>query len=151
VGLAFVNEARRIAANIAKLPGLLNSSGAGPLLRGAAAGVAGRAKSEQGAPRRISGGARIPDKNVPHRFTGRASSEAAVFEQRAPICARWYAGGARREALAELGGNQFGGGVPMGLTRTERKLQAEVRDIALLVDMDFWAIEEKLQAAGSQV
>lgn len=30
----------------------------------------------------------------------------------------------------------------MGLTRAERKLQAEVQDIALLVDMDFWAVEE---------
>jgi len=30
----------------------------------------------------------------------------------------------------------------MALTRAERKLQAEVQDIALLVDMDFWAIEE---------
>jgi hypothetical protein len=30
----------------------------------------------------------------------------------------------------------------MALTRTERKLQAEVEDIALLVDLDFWAVEE---------
>jgi hypothetical protein len=30
----------------------------------------------------------------------------------------------------------------MALTRAERKLQAEVQDIALLIDVDFWAIEE---------
>jgi len=30
----------------------------------------------------------------------------------------------------------------MGLTRTERRLQAEVKDIAFLVDVDFWAVEE---------
>jgi hypothetical protein len=30
----------------------------------------------------------------------------------------------------------------MALTRIERKLQTEVRDIALLIDVDFWAIEE---------
>jgi len=30
----------------------------------------------------------------------------------------------------------------MALTRTERKLQAEVKDIAFLTDVDFWAIEE---------
>ena len=30
----------------------------------------------------------------------------------------------------------------MGLTRAERKLQAEVKDIAFLVDIDFWAVEE---------
>ena len=36
----------------------------------------------------------------------------------------------------------FSGGASMGLTRAERKLQAEVQDIALLVDMDFWAVEE---------
>ena len=30
----------------------------------------------------------------------------------------------------------------MALTRVERKLQAEVRDIACLVDVDFWAVEE---------
>ncbi|MGA2842241.1 MAG: hypothetical protein ABSG18_19100 [Steroidobacteraceae bacterium] len=30
----------------------------------------------------------------------------------------------------------------MALTRTERKLQAEVKDIAFLCDMDFWAVEE---------
>ena len=28
------------------------------------------------------------------------------------------------------------------LTRTERKLQSEVQEIALLIDVDFWAIEE---------
>jgi hypothetical protein len=30
----------------------------------------------------------------------------------------------------------------MGLTRAERKLQDEVRDIALLIDVDFWVVEE---------
>src|SRR5574341_1320558 len=30
----------------------------------------------------------------------------------------------------------------MALTRTERKLQAEVEAIALLIDMDFWAVEQ---------
>jgi hypothetical protein len=30
----------------------------------------------------------------------------------------------------------------MGLTRTERKLRAEVEEIAFLIDLDFWAIEE---------
>jgi hypothetical protein len=30
----------------------------------------------------------------------------------------------------------------MGLTRAERRLQAEVKDIAFLVDVDFWAVEE---------
>jgi hypothetical protein len=30
----------------------------------------------------------------------------------------------------------------MTLTRAERRLQAEVRDIALLIDVDFWAVEE---------
>ena len=30
----------------------------------------------------------------------------------------------------------------MGLTRTERKLQAEVKDIAFLIDVDFWAVEQ---------
>jgi len=30
----------------------------------------------------------------------------------------------------------------MGLTRAERRLQAEVKDIAFLIDMDFWAVEE---------
>jgi hypothetical protein len=34
----------------------------------------------------------------------------------------------------------------MGLTRTERRLQAEVRDLALLVEMDFWAIEENYRS-----
>jgi hypothetical protein len=30
----------------------------------------------------------------------------------------------------------------MGLTRAERKLQAEVENIALLIDVDFWAVEQ---------
>lgn len=30
----------------------------------------------------------------------------------------------------------------MGLTRAERKLQAEVKEIAFLVGVDFWAVEE---------
>jgi hypothetical protein len=30
----------------------------------------------------------------------------------------------------------------LGLTAVERKLQAEVKDIAFLVDVDFWAVEE---------
>ena len=30
----------------------------------------------------------------------------------------------------------------MSLTRTERKLQAEVKDIALLIDVDFWVVEQ---------
>jgi hypothetical protein len=34
------------------------------------------------------------------------------------------------------------GGTTMGLTGTERKLLAEVEEIAFLIDLDFWAIEE---------
>jgi hypothetical protein len=30
----------------------------------------------------------------------------------------------------------------MALTRAERRLQAEVRDITLLIDVDFWAVEQ---------
>lgn len=30
----------------------------------------------------------------------------------------------------------------MGLTKTQRRLKDEVRDIALLIDVDFWAVEE---------
>src|SRR6266481_818104 len=33
-------------------------------------------------------------------------------------------------------------GNKMGLTRAEQKLQAEVEAIALLIDVDFWAVEE---------
>jgi hypothetical protein len=36
----------------------------------------------------------------------------------------------------------------MGLTRTERKLQAEVKEIAFLIDLDFWAIEEHYKPEG---
>jgi hypothetical protein len=35
----------------------------------------------------------------------------------------------------------------MALTRTERKLQAEVEKIALIVDLDFWAVEEHYKPA----
>jgi hypothetical protein len=33
----------------------------------------------------------------------------------------------------------------VSLTRAQRKLQTEVRDIALLIDLDFWAIEENYE------
>ena len=35
----------------------------------------------------------------------------------------------------------------MGLTRTERKLKSEVAEIALLIDLDFWAVEEHYKPA----
>jgi hypothetical protein len=44
-----------------------------------------------------------------------------------------------------LAGRQSERMTAMALTRAERKLQAEVQDIALLVDMDFWAIEENYE------
>jgi hypothetical protein len=31
----------------------------------------------------------------------------------------------------------------MALTRAERKLQAEIQDIAVLIEMDFWAIGQR--------
>jgi hypothetical protein len=39
----------------------------------------------------------------------------------------------------------------MALTPAERKLQAEVEDIAVLVDMDFWAIEENYKPTDRKV
>lgn len=44
-----------------------------------------------------------------------------------------------------MAGRRVNKGRQMALTRTERKLQAEVKQIAGLIQLDFWAIEEQYE------